>query len=77
MAVDARTALSHRVGAAVHPAFGRQETRTAELPRARPQAHSLQEGAVHEGEALPERSMKNAYDHEATLKGRKFVPGKY
>ena len=26
---------------------------------------------------LPKRSMKGAYDDEATLKGRKFVPEKY
>ena len=26
---------------------------------------------------LPDRSMKHAYDDEATLKGRKFVPEKY
>jgi hypothetical protein len=26
---------------------------------------------------LPDRSMKGAYDDEATLKGRKFVPEKY
>ena len=26
---------------------------------------------------LPERSMKNAYDDQASLKGRKFVPEKY
>jgi hypothetical protein len=26
---------------------------------------------------LPQRSMKNAYDDEAPLKGRKFVPEKY
>jgi polyphosphate kinase len=26
---------------------------------------------------LPKRSMKDSYDDQATLKGRKFVPGKY
>jgi hypothetical protein len=26
---------------------------------------------------LPDRSMKGAYDDQATLKGRKFVPEKY
>jgi hypothetical protein len=26
---------------------------------------------------LPKRSMKGAYDDEATLKGRKFVPEKF
>jgi hypothetical protein len=26
---------------------------------------------------LPKRSMKKAYDDQATLKGRKFVPEKY
>ena len=26
---------------------------------------------------LPKRSMKGAYDDQATLKGRKFVPEKY
>jgi polyphosphate kinase len=26
---------------------------------------------------LPKRSMKGAYDDEASLKGRKFVPEKY
>ena len=26
---------------------------------------------------LPKRSMKGAYDDEASLKGRKFVPQKY
>jgi predicted component of type VI protein secretion system len=26
---------------------------------------------------LPERSMKHAYDDQASLKGRKFVPEKY
>ena len=26
---------------------------------------------------LPKRSMKHAYDDQATLKGRKFVPEKY
>jgi polyphosphate kinase 2 len=31
----------------------------------------------HEKVKLPKRSMKGAYDDEAPLKGRKFVPGKY
>ena len=26
---------------------------------------------------LPKRSMKGAYDDQASLKGRRFVPGKY
>jgi hypothetical protein len=26
---------------------------------------------------LPKRSMKGAYDDEATLRGRKFIPEKY
>src|SRR6185295_14312215 len=32
---------------------------------------------AHEKVKLPKRSMKGAYDDEATLKGRKFVPEKY
>ena len=31
----------------------------------------------HEEIKMPKRSMKHAYDDQATLKGRKFVPQKY
>ena len=33
--------------------------------------------APHDKVKLPERSMKGAYDDQASLKGRKFVPEKY
>ena len=33
--------------------------------------------APRENVKLPKRSMKGAYDDEATLKGRKFIPDKY
>ena len=32
---------------------------------------------THKGIKLPKRSMKRAYDDQASLKGRKFVPAKY
>jgi hypothetical protein len=31
----------------------------------------------HEKIDLPKREMKHAYDDDATLKGRKFIPEKY
>ena len=66
----------HRVRALAHPAFRRQETRSPQLPPPHPRSHPLQE-SPREKIKLPDRSMKGAYDDEASLKGRKFVPEKY
>ena len=35
------------------------------------------ESVAREKVKLPKRSMKHAYDDQATLRGRKFVPEKY
>jgi hypothetical protein len=34
-------------------------------------------GVPHKTVKLPKRSMKRAYDDQASLKGRQFVPAKY
>ena len=66
----------HQMGAVVYPALGRQKARAPELHPPHPESDSLQE-SPREKVKLPKRSMKGAYDDQASLKGRKFVPEKY
>ena len=63
--------------ALAHPAFRRQETRAPQLPHAHPRISSPTRKSRARRSSCPKRSMKGAYDDEASLKGRKFVPEKY
>ena len=63
----------HQARAVVHPAFRRQEARAAELHPTHPEPDPLQDGARAKRSSCPKRSMKGAYDDQATLEKRKFV----
>jgi len=60
----------------VHPAFRRQEAGAAELSR-----HILNlipyEKVPHEKVKMQDRSMKGAYDDQASIQDRKFVAAVY
>ena len=58
-------------------AFRRQEARAAQSPPStHPRPHPPQKGPRQKVK-LPKRSMKGAYDDEATVAHRKFIPEKY
>ena len=63
--------------ALVHRALGRQEAGAPELHRAPAEPDPVQEGAAREDQAARSARTKHAYDDQATLKGRRFVPEKY
>jgi hypothetical protein len=59
-----------------HPALGRQER-----ARLNCLSHILKlipyKKVPRDKVKLPKRAMKHAYDDQATLKGRKFIPQRY
>ena len=66
----------HEVGPLVHRPLGRQAARPPQLHPSPAQPDPLQESEAQEGKA-PQALKKDAYDDQATLKGRRFIPAKY
>jgi len=69
----------HKVGtrlcAVAHCEIGRQKARAPQLHLADSRTHSLQDNIAAEGQAA--EALDQAYDDQASLRGRNFVPEKF